>query len=288
MKNLIVYYESILDEPDFNQAAKDIEIHNILSKIFDFSGRYNNHYNPHTKTLEFDELKVITCDRKGIPSFVIYHDYRQEYIPVKDLTDLGIKLECISRSIFIDPWTIKKGFKLSDLNMTKCTGVLDLGNNRRLFGSHKTALTPQDLNKFINCSVKDFNSISVDNPKLISAASLSKFKKVILDFSYVKTKDIIVSDIKHCSNEKLYIPYYSDDVISGNVFYELKHFITMCNTHKDYYESDKNYKAYEQMKNVVKQNPGTEIYIAPGGYEFTRIDIDMNDNLVYDDQISYM
>ena len=229
MKNLIDYYESILDEPDFDQVAKDIKIQNVLSQIFDFSGRYRNHYNPHTKTLEFDEPIKITCDRKGVPSFMIYHDYSHEYVPVKELVDLGIKLKCTSRCILIDPSVVKKGFKLSDLNMTECSESLDLCNHYQLYEDHKTTLTPQDINKFINCSIKGFDGIIIDNPKLISATSLSKFKKIILDLSDVKMTDSIISYIKHCSNEKLYIRYYNDAVSRKNVFYDLKTYTNAWN-----------------------------------------------------------
>ena len=58
--------------------------------------------------------------------------------------------------------------------------------------------------------------------------------------------------------------------------------------HGTYSEHDREYKAYEQLKNIVKQNPDTEIYISLDSYEFIHVNVDMDDNLVYDDQFYYL
>jgi hypothetical protein len=193
MKNLIDYYESILDEPDFNQVAKDVEkfkeqqidgmFANILTKVS---------YNKNKNVLKIDKnpLYIAFFDNAlQMPSankIKVGNDYF--YRPFEELKKYDVKLDA---NINIGMCAIGNGFKLSDLNF--------IGKNRTIYittGWSKNIYRGQLKYRL----VKSFFDTSFDPSNILKFDFFETWAEYLLEDSFVSNFAAVRTDLSRYQN----------------------------------------------------------------------------------------
>ena len=174
MKNLIDYYESILDEPDFDQVVKDVEKfkeQQIVSMVANALNDVSYNKNKNLLKIDRDPFRINFVDGTfRIISYANGTRGNNDYVhrPFEDIKKYNIKLDA---NIEIGAQALQNGFKLSDLNF--------VGKNRYIRMGLLYNKSMDDHTKYK--LVKSFFDTSFDPTNILMIYDFERWSEYLLE-----------------------------------------------------------------------------------------------------------